>query len=130
MSTPRKEPPVPLTCAILCVASSQQLALDSGHSRLREPRTNEFELELDIENQETVGFQIGDFSHGGNNYTVSVTAVRNGVPQTWTRSNGVCSSPIESNEIELDIDVTATAPGVSPLIGGGVIRVQPKGKPD
>lgn len=116
------------TCSIICVASSQQLLLDSGHIRLREPRSNEFEL--DVDNDETVRFQISDFTYAGNDYTVSVTAVRNGTTETWTHSAGVCLSPIESGEVELDIDVTATAPGVSPLIGGGIIRVQPKGKPD
>ncbi len=118
------------TCAIICTVSSQQLALDSAHSRLVEPRANEFEFELDIDNNEIVGFQIGDFSYQGHDYTVSVTAMRNGTAQTWTHSNGVCSSPTESDEIELDIDVTATASGQSPLTGGGVIRILPKGKPD
>jgi hypothetical protein len=118
------------TCSIICSVGSQQLALDSGHSRLLKPRTNEFELVLDIENHETVSFQVGDFVHAGHNYTVAVTATCNGTTQTWTHSNGVCSSPTENDEIELDIDVTATAPGVSPLTGGGVIRIQPKGRPD
>lgn len=118
------------TCAITCSVSSQQLALDSAHSRLLEPRANEFDFELDVENDEIVGFQIADFVYGGSTYTVSVTAMRNGTAQTWTRSNGVCSSPTENDEVELELDVTATAPGQSPLIGGGVIRIQPKGKPD
>lgn len=118
------------TCAINCVPSSQQLALDSGHSQLLEPRTNEFEYELDIDNNESVGFQISDFVHAGNTYTVSVVAMRNGTPQTWTHSNGVCSSPSESDEIELEIDVTATTPNASPMTSGGVIRILPKGKPD
>lgn len=118
------------TCAITCTVSSQQLSLDSAHSRLREPRNNEFEFELDIDNNETVGFQISDFVHQGNNYTVSVVATRNGTTQTWTHTNGTCSSSNESSEIELDIDVTATASGQSPLSGGGVIRILPKGKPD
>lgn len=118
------------TCAITCTVSSQQLALDSAHSRLVEPRSNEFDFELDVDNNEVVGFQIADFVYGGNTYVVSVTAMRNGTVQTWTHSNGVCSSPSENDGIQLDIDVTATAPGQSPLIGGGVIRIQPKGKPD
>ncbi len=118
------------TCAITCTVSSQQLSLDSGHSRLLEPRANEFEFELDIDNNETVGFQISDFVHAGNAYTVSVTATRNGTSQTWTHSNGVCSSPIESSQGLLDIDVTATTQGAPPVTGGGVIRIQPKGKPD
>jgi hypothetical protein len=119
------------TCALTCFVSSQQLALDSAHSRLLEPRTNEFEFELDVDNAETVGFQIADFVHGGNTYTVAVTATRNGTnPQTWTHSSGVCSSPMESSEIELGLTVTATASGQPPLGGGGTIRIQPKGKPD
>jgi hypothetical protein len=121
---------MPVLCAITCVPSSLQLSLDSGHSRLLEPRTNEFEFELDVENDETVGFRISDFVHAGNSYTVVVTATRNGIVQTWTRSNGVSSSPIEADEIDLTIDVTATAPGASTLNGGGMIRIQPKGKPD
>lgn len=118
------------TCAITCTVGSQQLALDSGHSRLLEPRANEFVFELDIDNAETVGFQINDFVHAGHTYTVAVTATRNGATQTWMYDNGACSSPIESSPIELDIDVTATATGAPPLTGGGVIRIQPKGKPD
>lgn len=119
-----------ITCPIICAVSSQQLALDSGHSRLLRPRTNEFELQLDIENDESVGFQVSDFVHAGISYTVVVTATRNGTAQTWLHGNGMSMSPIEHGETELDIDITATAPGVSPLIGGGKIRVQPKGKPD
>jgi len=118
------------TCAITCSVSSQQLALDSAHHRLVEPRANEFEFEIDIDNNESVGFQISDFTHAGRAYTVSVTAKRNGTVQTWAYNNGVCSSPAESSAAEFDIDITATAPGVSPLIGGGVIRIQPKAKPD
>jgi hypothetical protein len=130
ISTRRKEPTVTITCPIICVASSQQLMLDSGHSRLIEPRANEFVVEIDIESNEAVGFQIADFSYAGNDYTVSVTAVRNGVNQTWTRSDGICTSPIEDDEVEVDINVMASAPGVTPLIGGGAIRVLPMGKPD
>lgn len=119
-----------ITCAILCVASSQQLQLDSGHSRLSEPRTNEFELELDVEGNESVSFQISDFAYAGHSYTVAVTATRNGVPETWPHANGVCTSPTETDEVELELDVTATSAGVSTLNSGGVIRIQPKGKPD
>lgn len=118
------------TCGITCTVSAQQLALDSAHSRLLEPRANEFEFELDVDNNESVGFQIADFVYGGHSYTVAVTAVRNGTVQTWAHSNGICSSPAENNEIVLDIDVTATASGQTPITGGGVIRIQPKGRPD
>jgi len=119
-----------VTCSIVCVVSSNQLQLDSGHARLTEPRTNEFEFELDIDNNEVVGFQVADFTHAGNYYTVSVTAIRNGVTQTWSHSNGVCSSPTENDDIDIDITVTATSPGQSTLSRGGVIRIKPKGKPD
>lgn len=118
------------TCAITCSVSSQQLALDSGHNRLVEPRTNEFVFELDVANNESVGFQISDFVHAGRAYTVSVTSTRNGTVQTWARTNGISSSPTEITAAELDVDVTASSPGVSPLAGGCVIRIQPKGKPD
>lgn len=118
------------TCTITCTASSQQLTLGSGHSRLLAPRANELEFELDIDNQESVGFQVNDFVYAGHNYSVVVTATRNGIAQTWSRNSGVCSSPIETSEIDLDLDVTATAPGVAPLIGGGTVRIRFKGKPD
>ena len=48
------------------IARWSQLQLDSGHSRLSEPRTNEFELELDVEGNESVSFQISDFAYAGN----------------------------------------------------------------
>jgi hypothetical protein len=121
---------MPVLCAIICNVGSQHLSLDSGHSRLLEPRANELEFELDIENNESVGFQISDFVHAGNNYTVVVTATCNGTVQTWTRSNGVSSSPIENEENDITIDITATAPDASTLNGGGMIRLRPKGKPD
>jgi len=118
------------TCAINCSFGSQGLVLGSGHSRLTERRAQEFEIVIDAENHESVGFQVSDFVHAGTTYTVAVTAVRNGVTQTWTRSNGVCSSPIEHDEISLDITVTARAPNASTFSKGGVIRIQPIGKPD
>lgn len=125
-----KENRLVTTCAIVCSVSSQQLALDSAHVRLLEPRSNEFEFELDIENSEIVKFTVSDFVHAGNNYAVSVVATRNGTAQTWTHTNGTSSSPTENDEIDLTIEVTATASGVPTLNGGCVIRVQPRGKPD
>ena len=118
------------TCAINCSISSQQLDLASGHTRLLLPRINEFEIEVDFDNNESVGFQISDFVYGGDTYTVTVTSVKNGITQTWTRSNGVCSSPVEGSEVDLDIDVTATGPGASTFTKGGTICVLRKGKPD
>lgn len=116
------------TCTITCAVSSQQILLGSNHPRLLVPRTNE--LEFEIVANESVGFQISDFVHAGLQYTVAVTSTRNGVVQTWTRNNGVSSSPLETSEIELDIDITATAPGVAPFIGGGTVVIRSKGKPD
>lgn len=120
------------TCAINCsIGSSQQLELDSGHQALQEPRANEFVYELDIEGQETVDFQIDDFTHSGTNYVVAVTAVRDGgSSESWVRDGQASRSSQEQSEVELSITVVATPGSGAPVTGGGVIRLEPKGKPD
>lgn len=120
------------TCAINCsINSSQQLELDSGHQELQEPRTNDFLYELDIDNNESVDFEIPDFTHGNNDYAVSVTAIRDGgTTETWNHNGQAATSFSEPAEVELSITVVATPSSGPTVTGGGVIRVEPKGKPD
>lgn len=120
------------TCTIHCsINSSQSLDLDSGHQYLQETRTNEFLYELDIDNNESVIFQINDFVHGGTSYTVAVTATpTGGTPVTWTHSGSGCVSPSHTSAVTLTLAVTATPSSGAPVTGGGIIRIEPKGKPD
>ena len=120
------------TCAISCnINSSQDMELDSGHQYLEEVRSDEFLYELDVDNNENVGFRIDDFVQGATSYTVSVTATpTGGSPVTWTRNGTGCVSPQETAPVELSLVVTATPRSGSPVTGGGIIRIEPKGKPD
>lgn len=121
------------TCAISCnINSSQALELDSSHQGLLEPRTNEFSYELDVDASESVKFEIDDFVSGGTSYSVVVSAVRDGggSPETWSHNGEGSVSPVETGEVDLSITVTATPASGPAVTGGGVIRIQPKGKPD
>lgn len=120
------------TCAINCnINSSQATELDSGHQYLEEVRSDEFLYELDVDNNESVDFGIDDFTQGGTSYTISVTATpTGGSPVTWTHNGTGCVSPQESAPVELTLVVTATPSSGSPVTGGGIIRIEPKGKPD
>lgn len=119
------------TCAIDCTINpSQQLVLTPGDGSLQQPRTNEFTCELDTDNDEHVAFRIADFVVNGTSYAVSVVATRSGGSVTWARDGQACVSSAETAAVELTLEVTATPAGGSAVTGGGVIRIQPTGKPD
>ncbi len=120
------------TCEINCtVDSTHALLLTSGHERLEAPRSGEFEFSLNIDEQEQVRFEVPNFSHAGSSYSVVVQAQRvGGANHVWPTAGDGCISPLESGAAELAIDVTATPASGTPLVGGGIIRIRPKGKPD
>lgn len=119
-------------CPILCVInSSHQIELVPNHALLTAPRPSELVFELDTDNDRSVSFEIADFVHAGNSYSVAITGVRNdSTTHVWTRNGGISVSLTETAAAEIDIQVTATTPNGSPVTGGGIIRIQPKGKPD
>ncbi len=120
------------TCALICsINSLGTLDLDSGHQDLEETRSNEFLYKLDIDNNESVSFRIDDFVSGGTSYTIAVTATpTGGAPVSWTHNGSGCVSAAHTAEVELTLLVTATPPSGPPKTGGGILRIETKGKPD
>ena len=121
------------SCTIDCtVNSTQDIEIETTHSRIEELSTSELKLSLDIENDETVVFTVPDITYQGDDYEVTVNCTEDGssTSTTWSRAGGASVSPEYSTEVELDLDIVATESGSGQLTGGGIIRIRTKGKPD
>ena len=119
-------------CTINCtVNASREIEIESSHLQIEVVSTSELKFALDTDNGETVVFTVPDFTYEGDTYTVAVTSTEGGgSPVSWTRITNGCESNTYRDERDLELDIVATEPGATQIVGGGVIRIRTKGKPD
>lgn len=116
---------MPVVCSI---SSTEELECALNHVDATQTAPGEWDVQVTA--GDTVYFQVSDFTHGSDYYSVeaqthySTTSFTN-----WTKSGSTATSPGETTVIRIEMEVEATTPGSKSKVRRAIhgIKVLPPG---
>ena len=116
---------MPMVCWI---SSTEELECALNHVDATQSAPDEWDVQVTA--GDTVYFQVSDFTHGSDYYSVAAQTHYSTTSFTnWTKSGSTATSPGETSVIRIEMEVEATTPGRKSKVRRSIgdIKVRPPG---
>ena len=116
---------MPMVCWI---SSTEELECALNHVDATQSAPDEWDVQVTA--GDTVYFQVSDFTHGSDYYSVAAQTHYSTTSFTnWTKSGSTATSPGETSVIRIEMEVEATTPGRKSKVRRGIgnIKILPPG---